>query len=36
VSLSGAVPDESRRQLARDTARRTAGVVELHDLLRIK
>lgn len=36
VSLSGTVPDESRRQLARDTARRTSGVVELHDLLRIK
>jgi len=36
VSLSGTVPDESRRQLARDTARRTSGVVELHDLLRIE
>ncbi len=36
VSLSGTVPDASRRELAVAAARRTKGVKELHDLLKIK
>ena len=29
-------PDQTRRELARETARGTKGVVELHDLLRLQ
>ena len=35
VSLRGEVPDESRKQIALDTARKTAGVKEVIDLLRV-
>ncbi len=36
VSLSGKVPDATRRTLARDIARKTKGVIELHDLLHLQ
>jgi osmotically-inducible protein OsmY len=36
VSLSGTVPDATRRDMARDIARKTSGVIELHDLLRLQ
>ncbi len=36
VSLSGTVPDASRRELAVAAAKRTKGVRELHDLLKVK
>jgi osmotically-inducible protein OsmY len=36
VSLAGTVPDATRRGLARDIARKTKGVVELHDLIHLK
>ena len=36
VALSGTAPDQTRRELARDIARKTKGVVELHDLLRLQ
>jgi osmotically-inducible protein OsmY len=36
VSLSGTVPDATRRDLARDVARRTRGVIELHVLLHLR
>ena len=36
VSLSGTAPDQTRRELAREVARATRGVGELHDLLRLR
>ncbi|HVR98523.1 MAG TPA: BON domain-containing protein [Thermoanaerobaculia bacterium] len=36
VSLRGEVPDESRKQLALDTAGKTEGVKQVIDLLRVK
>jgi len=36
VTLSGTAPDPTRRELARDIAGKTKGVVELHDLLRLQ
>jgi osmotically-inducible protein OsmY len=36
VTLSGTAPDQTRRELARDIAGKTKGVVELHDLLRLQ
>ena len=36
VSLSGTVPDQTRRELAREVAGATRGVAELHDLLRLQ
>lgn len=36
VSLRGQVPDESRKQIALDTTRKTAGVKEVIDLLKVE